>query len=260
MSDTSYAFRDVDLAAERLRLVAEVFRAESQAFLARADRSGLALAIDLGCGPGHTTRLVADTLRPAATVGLDTSVRFLALARDANPDLRFVEHDVTRAPFPTEPADLAFAHLLLTHLPDPAQALTTWASQLRPGGLILCDEVELIYTAQPTFAAYRDIVAALVSQHGGDSYVGATLNRLPDLPGLTRRASDLARVPVRTADAAGMFRRNLEVWRHDPFIRANYAEQILSELAGEFEVLVSSEAHDEIEWGFRQIVFVSSPE
>jgi SAM-dependent methyltransferase len=182
-------------------------------------------------------------LQPARTIGLDISTRFLALARTTYPALDFVEHDVTRSPFSTGMADLLFAHLLLTHLPDPLAAITTWAGQLQPEGLILCDEVEAIETSQPIFATYLDIVA--------------TLAQLPDQSSFTRRASDLARVPVRTADAAGMFRLNFAVWRDDPFIRATYPAQLLADLRSELEVLTASEAQGEITWSFRQIVFVA---
>src|SRR5205809_779798 len=56
---TSYTFGDSQAAAERLALVARVFEPPSRRFLADAAAgAGLAgcdLAVDLGCGPGHST-------------------------------------------------------------------------------------------------------------------------------------------------------------------------------------------------------------
>ena len=84
-----YAFGDTDIAARRLELLAHVFEHSTRAFLreAPAARLGLAqnlaqkIAIDLGCGPGFTTHLIAEALGFSRVVGLETSERFIELAR-----------------------------------------------------------------------------------------------------------------------------------------------------------------------------------
>ena len=68
----TYAFGDSERAARRLALVAQVFERSSEAFLADAKRRR-ALAVDLGCGPGHTTELLARATDSARCVGLDAS-------------------------------------------------------------------------------------------------------------------------------------------------------------------------------------------
>jgi trans-aconitate methyltransferase len=75
-----YTFGDSDLAAERMALVAQVFEPSSRALLARAVPAGTGIALDLGCGPGHTTRMVADVSRPRRTLGVDGSERYVELA------------------------------------------------------------------------------------------------------------------------------------------------------------------------------------
>jgi len=85
-----YAFGDSALAARRLALLAEVFEPTSRSFLAHvgAQLAGPPpqLAVDLGCGPGHTTRLLCSVLRPGHVLGLDQSASFVALAAgDAPP-------------------------------------------------------------------------------------------------------------------------------------------------------------------------------
>ena len=92
----------------------------SRRFLARFAGRPLDLAVDLGCGAGHTTRLLASVLGPRRALGLDQSASFVALAAaDAPPGVEFAVHDVTRAPFPCPPADLLSCRLLLSHLPNP---------------------------------------------------------------------------------------------------------------------------------------------
>ncbi|HXQ57593.1 MAG TPA: osmotically inducible protein OsmC, partial [Actinomycetes bacterium] len=78
-----YAFGDSALAARRLGLLAQVFEPTSRSFLTDAAAHPVGpppeLAVDLGCGPGHTTRLLVSVLGPRRTLGLDQSAFFVAL-------------------------------------------------------------------------------------------------------------------------------------------------------------------------------------
>ncbi|WP_238428624.1 OsmC family protein [Frankia nepalensis] len=78
-----YAFRDTEAAARRLAVVSEVFDPGSRAFVAAHRPADVRLAADLGCGPGHTTRMLAGATGAARTVGLDVSAAFLAAAAAA---------------------------------------------------------------------------------------------------------------------------------------------------------------------------------
>ena len=75
MKGQQYAFGDTQLARERLDLVADVFAAPSATFLREQVDFRPGLALDLGCGPGRTTRLVADVTGAAKVVGLDELTR-----------------------------------------------------------------------------------------------------------------------------------------------------------------------------------------
>ena len=75
-----YTFGDTPLAATRLQLVAQVFEPASRAFLTEAVASPPDTALDLGCGPGASTRLVAEVTRARHTTGLDVSDAFLEIA------------------------------------------------------------------------------------------------------------------------------------------------------------------------------------
>jgi trans-aconitate 2-methyltransferase len=255
-----YAFGDSAPAARRLDLLAEVFEPASRAFLASAGAhlggrpSGL--AVDLGCGPGHTTRLLHSVLRPQHVLGLDQSAAFVALAAaDAPPGVSFAVHDVTVVPFPCPPADLLSCRFLLGHLADPAAALAAWATQLAPGGLLLVDEVERIRTGQPALRRYLELAAALLAARGDALEIGPRLHRLPDPPGLARRHDQAAPLAPPAARAAELFARNLAVWGDDAVRSGVAAHQELDRLAAELAAVAAGEVAGTIAWELRQQVF-----
>jgi trans-aconitate 2-methyltransferase len=212
------------------------------------------LAVDLGCGPGHSTRLLAEVTAAERVVGLDASESFLDEARRSvgNDRISFARHDATVVPFPTPPPDLVFARLLLAHLPEPAAVAASWAAQLAPGGRLLLDEVEWIETRHPALAFYEEVVVGLVGSRGALMYAGPAIAGLEG-EGWRRRSSQVRVVPVRTADAAAMYAMNLGTWRHDPFVDSTYDPEPIEGLARDLEALARSTATGEITWGLRQV-------
>jgi trans-aconitate methyltransferase len=114
MTETQYLFGDNDVAARRLELLARIYAESTRAFLLDvANGSRFNLEIDLGCGPGFTTHLLADALRYEEIVGLDASQHFIDLAQaTATDSVAFALHDVRFVPFPCKSADLIFSRLL----------------------------------------------------------------------------------------------------------------------------------------------------
>jgi trans-aconitate 2-methyltransferase len=214
------------------------------------------LALDLGCGPGLTSRLVAEVTRAALVVGLDTSEPFLGAARTSSgpPHISFVRHDVATSDFPTLPPDLVYARLLLAHLADPGAVASRWAAQLAPGGALLLDEVEFIHTDNPVLAFYEEVVVGLVGTRGAPMYAGPLVADLTG-DGWARRSTTLRRLGVATADAARMYALNLTTWRDDPFVVDTYDRAAVDELAAGLDNLSRSAATDEITWGLRQVAY-----
>jgi SAM-dependent methyltransferase len=252
----SYLFADTDIAARRLQLLGEVFGPSTKALLRDAVLSRPRSAVDLGCGPGYSTHLLAETLRCDRAVGLDNSERFIELAREtATEKVSFCLHDVTQVPFPVEPADLLYCKFLLTHLRDPQAVAATWAIQLAPKGLLVMEEVECIRTKDPVFSRYISIVEAMLAHHGNDLYVGASLDSLQAGHAFRRRASRLTSWPVCSHQAAQMFSMNAQSWKRQPFVQANYRRAEIEQLQRDLEAIArrpSPEAR--IEWGLRQLV------
>ena len=165
-------------------------------FMVEAAHAGLRLAADLGCGPGYSTHLLAGTLEPAHTVGLDNSESFLDLARPtASERVSFRRHDITTGPFPSGPYDLLFSRFELTHLQHPEAVIELWGRQLAVGGRLLMEEVEYIGTTHPVFTSYLEIQQAMLTEQGNSLYIGPVLDAVPDPAALKRRSSNVQTVP-----------------------------------------------------------------
>src|SRR5215510_4050185 len=89
-----YSFGDNRLAALRLEYLAAAFAPSSRRFLQGAKPDRVELALDLGSGIGATTALVRDVTNAPRVAGYERSLNFLAIARDAYPELAFREIDV----------------------------------------------------------------------------------------------------------------------------------------------------------------------
>lgn len=101
--------------------------------LAALPRTEVRRAIDIGCGPGNSTEVLA-ALFPAAQIsGFDTSPDMIDAARQRLPRLRFdvasIEDWNDRGPF-----DVMLANAVLQWVPDHARLLPRLIGRLTPGG------------------------------------------------------------------------------------------------------------------------------
>ena len=250
-----YLFGDTDIAAQRLKVVAEVFADSTRAFVTSAAGERPRLAVDLGCGPGYCTHLLAETLQAARTIGLDNSERFLSLARPTETrSVSFRLHDVTSVPFPVAPADLAYCRFLLSHLREPRQAVAMWVTQLRPKGSLVIEEVEAVCTGHRLFTRYLRIVEEMLADQHNCLYVGPLLADLGVDDALTSRANQVRQLPVANHRAATMFYLNLQSWKRRPFIQANFSKQEIALLEENLrEMAEDSGGRTDIEWHLRQL-------
>jgi trans-aconitate 2-methyltransferase len=254
-----YSFGETDLAAERLRVVSEVFDPTSEAFVSETVRNRPRLALDLGCGPGFTTRLLSRIARPERTVGVDRSEAFLSRARASSAAREeYVASDIAMVPLQQiagigEWPDLVYARFLASHLPEPEQVVSGWAEALQAGGLLLLEEVESISTEVAAFDEYLKILSEVLAQHGNELFVGARLATTGWDDDLRIEVNRAAEVRPTTGQAAKMFSMNLPNWRHDPYVVATYPLEELKRLAAELDGLSGFAETGRIVWQMRQI-------
>jgi SAM-dependent methyltransferase len=94
--------------------------------------------LDLGCGEGHNTRLLAQ--RGALMTGIDVSPTFVRYAHQAercsSPAIRYAVASAQRLPFTDACFDFATAFMSLMDMPEPQTALREACRVLRPGGFL----------------------------------------------------------------------------------------------------------------------------
>ncbi|WP_321888306.1 class I SAM-dependent methyltransferase [Paraburkholderia bannensis] len=114
----------------------------------RLDLASKHTALDVGCGLGHWTRIIAQHLAPnASVVGVDTDAKWLrdastwtAAMRDRGVNVSVEYGDAMSLPFANASFDFVTCQTVLIHVSDPMQAIREMFRVLKPGGTLLCVE------------------------------------------------------------------------------------------------------------------------
>jgi len=215
-SNSQYTFGDSEQAAERLALLARTYEsATRELLLARAQRKP-EHAVDLGCGPGYTTRLLHEVLEPRRTTGIDSSPRYIDAARKLEiPGLDFVVHDVLKPPFPVARAGLIFGRHLMAHVADLPAALLAFRELGAPGAQLIIQETETLVTSDPTLARYYECVSTMQAAHGQRTHVGAHLQAVCEKSPFQVEYSALRVLAQPARSMARLHLMNLRTWRFD---------------------------------------------
>jgi trans-aconitate 2-methyltransferase len=149
--------------------------------LARVPAERPRTVVDLGCGPGNLTTLLAERWPDAAVTGLDSSPEMVTAARAASSSISFEVADL-REWSAVAPVDVLVANAVLQWVPGHLELLPRLVSTLAPGGWLafqvpgnFAEPSHTIRTelaAQPPYAAHTRGVA-VPSSHDPGVYLGA---------------------------------------------------------------------------------------
>jgi SAM-dependent methyltransferase len=122
--------------------------------------------LDLGCGTGSLSLLAAE--RGHRVTGVDFAPNMVERARHklAGHDARFHLGDAASPPVPRGAYDVVLARHVLWALPDPAAALRTWVSLLRPQGRLVL--VEGVWGEVSPAGIPADRLVGLVAELAGE--------------------------------------------------------------------------------------------
>ncbi len=92
-------------------------------------------AVDIGCGPGNSTELLAARFPDAEVTGLDSSADMIAAAQKRLPQSNFDQVDISTWSDPG-PFDVILANAVLQWLPDHQRLFPSLTSRLTSGGCL----------------------------------------------------------------------------------------------------------------------------
>lgn len=152
--------------------------------------------LDLGCGPGHFTRCLADWLPHATLTALDAEPGMLQLARERLHEhlgkrITLVQAQAEQTQLPANAFDCVIARLLFQHLRDPLVVMQEAHRVLKPGGKLVIIDVDdgLFGIVEPRVPGLARVLARygdMQAQRHGNRRIGRWLVRLLRTAGFTQ--------------------------------------------------------------------------
>lgn len=191
---------------ERLRILARVLRDGTVPLLEKVGIPVGAACLDAGCGGGDVSVLLAQRVGAAGRViGIDQDASVIAIAAEEGAAAGLAQLSFrTQSVFdlaPDEGFDVLYSRFLLTHLPERERALQCMLGAVKPGGLLIFEDIDFAgHFCRPARAAMDEYMRLYVEtsrRHGGDPYFG---QKLP----LFLATGGLADVQVRISQPAAL--------------------------------------------------------
>src|ERR1051326_5641780 len=101
----------------------------------RLPEDGVNSMVDLGCGPGNSTRILAQRWPGARITGIDNSASMIEVARREQPAHRWVVRDIVQwTSDEQELFDIVFSNAALQWVPDHAAVYPSLFERVKAGG------------------------------------------------------------------------------------------------------------------------------
>jgi len=182
-----YVIRGGTEGKRRLDLVTRALWPTTYQLLKRTGVGPGMVCLDMGCGGGGVTLGIARMAGPSGSVvGIDMdSVKLDAAGEEA------VRQGITNVQFrqasiyewsEEQAYDRIYLRCLLTHLPDRVTALHALRRALKPGGVLVVEDIDFTgsfcYPRCAAYERYIDWYRRVVERRGGDADIGPKLHSL----------------------------------------------------------------------------------
>jgi SAM-dependent methyltransferase len=137
--------------------------------------------LEVGGGGGSIMRWLCERVVPGGSVlATDLDTRFLETLEEPNLEVR--HHDILTDELPADSFDLVHARCLVEHLPEPELALERMRDALKPGGIMLIEDIDFVshepVTPSDVYVRVRDAMTTVMQASGFQPHFG---RRLPGM-------------------------------------------------------------------------------
>lgn len=184
---SQYVLRGGSDGKKRLAILARAFANTTARLLKEAGLGPGMTCLDLGCGGGDVTLELARAVGPEGrVVGIDADPVTIELDRQdaARLGLDNVEFRPLDIKDWRDDAryDLIYCRFVLTHLSDPASIVRRMRSAVRPGGVVVLEDIDIqghfCYPVCHAFDEYVRLYIEVVRRRGADPFIGLKLHSL----------------------------------------------------------------------------------
>lgn len=179
----SYVLGNLDNEIARLEIQSTFFEPLTRRTLLKAGiREGMK-CLDVGCGSGSVTRLMAHLVgKKGLVIGLDIDEKYLQYCRSSQPpaNTNFVLDDICNSNLVNEKEnfDIIYSRFMFVHLKDARKAVQSMKHFIKKGGAVIIEELDhapdswLCYPENQSVNTLMEIYVTLVRKAGGDPFAG----------------------------------------------------------------------------------------
>jgi ubiquinone/menaquinone biosynthesis C-methylase UbiE len=184
-----YILGNKDSEIARLEIQATLFEPLTKQTLLNAGLNKGMSCIDIGCGSGSVSRLMARIVgKTGRVVGVDIDDRYLQYCSrniGSNQNIEFIRDDICKSRLDSkERFDIVYSRFMFQHLRDRREAVRSMKRLVRKGGKVMIQELDhapgswLCYPENEVFNTLRKVYVALIRKAGGDALAGRKLYKL----------------------------------------------------------------------------------
>ena len=187
--DGGYILGNQDCEITRLQTQTAFFEPITKQTLLNAGLKKDMRCIDIGCGSGSVTRLMADMVGDNGyVVGVDIDNRYLQYCNrniSSRQNIEFVHDDICNSRLDiNERCDIVYSRFMFHHLSNRREAVRSMKRMTKKGGTVMIQDLDhapgswLCYPENKFVETLREVYVALIKNGGGDPLVGRKLYKL----------------------------------------------------------------------------------